>query len=137
MGQACPAPCRHFHEKNRTGEGYEIPLQVVYKIAVLRRVCRRDIEGRQAARRRVDLRRALATDPDGTDASPVAPEICVEVLSKSNSPAEIDEKRRLYFEHGALEVWTCDVNGDMRFYTPDGEQSHSDLVSNFPKHVDL
>ena len=75
--------------------------------------------------------------PTDADASPVAPEICVEVLSKSNSPAEIDEKRRLHFEHGALEVWTCDVNGDMRFYTPDGEQSYSDLVSNFPKHVDL
>jgi Uma2 family endonuclease len=33
--------------------------------------------------------------PTDADASPVAPEICVEVHSKSNSPAEIDEKRRL------------------------------------------
>jgi Uma2 family endonuclease len=39
-----------------------------------------------------------------------APEICVEVLSPSNSPAELNEKRALYFEAGAHEVWICGLD---------------------------
>ena len=46
-----------------------------------------------------------------------APEICVEVLSPSNSSAEMDEKRALYFEAGALEVWICGLDGKMEFHT--------------------
>jgi Uma2 family endonuclease len=38
-----------------------------------------------------------------TDAS-VAPEVCVEVLSRSNTDKEMREKRKLYFERGAHEV---------------------------------
>ncbi len=75
--------------------------------------------------------------PEDAEASPVAPEICIEVLSKSNSAAEIDEKRRLYFYRGALEVWTCGADGDMRFFTATGEQPASPLVPDFPTHVDL
>jgi Uma2 family endonuclease len=33
-----------------------------------------------------------------------APEICIEILSPSNSAAEIAEKRVLYFDAGAAEV---------------------------------
>jgi Uma2 family endonuclease len=46
-----------------------------------------------------------------------APEICVEVLSPSNSSAEMDENRALYFEAGAHEVWICGLDGKMEFYT--------------------
>src|SRR5258706_16297823 len=42
-----------------------------------------------------------------------APEICVEVLSPSNTPAEIREKKALYFDAGAKEVWLCAWNGAM------------------------
>jgi Uma2 family endonuclease len=45
-----------------------------------------------------------------------APEICVEVLSPSNTRNEIEEKRRLYFEAGASEVWVCEMDGRMRFF---------------------
>ena len=45
-----------------------------------------------------------------------APEICVEVLSKSNTREEIEEKRRLYFEAGAKEVWLCGRTGRMLFF---------------------
>lgn len=48
-----------------------------------------------------------------------APEICVEVLSPSNSEAEMQEKRALYFEAGAQEVWLCGHDGKMEFYIPD------------------
>jgi hypothetical protein len=33
------------------------------------------------------------------------PEICIEILFRSNSAAEIAEKRLLYFDAGAGEVW--------------------------------
>ncbi|MEX0600830.1 MAG: Uma2 family endonuclease [Rhodothermales bacterium] len=73
--------------------------------------------------------------PEGAEACPFAPEICVEVLSQSNTRAEIDEKRNLYFEQGALEVWTCDMAGQMRFYGRNGEMEASALVLSFPSQV--
>lgn len=75
--------------------------------------------------------------PEDTEASSVAPEICVEVLSTSNTVAEIDEKRRLYFDAGAVEVWTCNLDGDMRFYDSSNELSASRLVPDFPNHIEL
>ena len=50
----------------------------------------------------------------------LAPEICVEVISPYNDQEEMDEKRALYFEAGALEVWLCAENGQMTFYGPEG-----------------
>jgi|SRR5438477_7096929 len=44
-----------------------------------------------------------------------APEICVEVLSPSNTDAEIREKTALYFDAGAREVWLCADSGAMTF----------------------
>ena len=52
----------------------------------------------------------------------IAPEICVEVLSPSNLRSKIDEKKRLYFEASAEEVWICDLEGRLFVYvaaTPD------------------
>jgi Uma2 family endonuclease len=46
----------------------------------------------------------------------IAPEICVEVLSPSNTPEEMKTKRHLYFEAGAEEVWSCDLSSIMHFY---------------------
>jgi len=44
----------------------------------------------------------------GDAPAPVAPEICIEVRSRSGRTAELDEKRALYFGAGALAVWICD-----------------------------
>jgi Uma2 family endonuclease len=41
-----------------------------------------------------------------------APEICVEVLSESNSTREIEEKRAAYLSAGAREVWIVDPVGE-------------------------
>ncbi len=41
-----------------------------------------------------------------------APEICIEVLSRSNSTKEIDEKRHAYLSAGAREVWIVDPEGE-------------------------
>lgn len=56
----------------------------------------------------------------------VAPEIWVEVLSPSNTQEEIDERKHLYFQAGAEEVWLCDLRGRLLVYlkeAPDTENS--------------
>lgn len=45
-----------------------------------------------------------------------APEICVEILSPSNSKKEIEEKIKLYFDQGAKEVWIVHENGEIHYY---------------------
>jgi Uma2 family endonuclease len=64
-----------------------------------------------------------------------APEICVEVLSPSNTRDEIEFKRGLYFERGAQEVWTCDFKGAMTFHGPEGALARSVLCPKFPVRV--
>jgi Uma2 family endonuclease len=58
----------------------------------------------------------------------LAPEICVEVLSPSNSAAEIEEKRALYFDAGATEVWICNLDGSMSFFVGPGHLQSSTSV---------
>ena len=67
-----------------------------------------------------------------------APEICVEVVSPSNSKAEIDHKVELYFEAGAKEVWVCAESGEMAFYVgKTGETlAQSRLCPEFPSVID-
>ncbi|MEM9999233.1 MAG: Uma2 family endonuclease, partial [Bacteroidota bacterium] len=67
-----------------------------------------------------------------TFALPEAPPICVEVVSPGNHPDEIAHKRALYFEAGAAEVWICDREGALRFFTPEGEHERSPRVPGFP-----
>lgn len=67
----------------------------------------------------------------------IAPEICIEVLSSSNTLAEIKEKAHLYFSQGALEVWSCDEGGNMRFFEQQGELKNSKQVPQFPYYVNL
>lgn len=76
-----------------------------------------------------------AAIPDGAEASPVAPEICVEVLSDSNTEAEMTEKRRLYFEAGAEEVWIVSQGGAARFYDTDGRLDASKRAPDFPQQL--
>lgn len=65
----------------------------------------------------------------------IAPEICVEVVSESNTTAEMNEKKALYFAQGALEVWMCDEQGLIKFYDNDGELNASRLASSFPRQI--
>lgn len=65
-----------------------------------------------------------------------APEICVEILSPSNSTSEIDEKRALYFDAGAAEVWICALDGVMAFYSsPNQQLGASSICPNFPASI--
>lgn len=71
------------------------------------------------------------------DECSIAPEICVEVISSSNSKREIREKITLYFSQGALECWTCDEHGNMNFYALSGPLEKSMLAPGFPVTIDL
>lgn len=73
----------------------------------------------------------------GKTEATIAPEICVEVLSMSNSDDEMKEKRKLYFEQGAKEVWICDEYGNMSFYSPKRKLVKSKMFAEFPNKVEI
>ena len=68
-----------------------------------------------------------------------APDICVEVLSWSNTPEEMDEKRRLYAAKGCREFWTCSEEGQMTFRDANAGQilTQSGLCPGFPVAIRL
>lgn len=67
----------------------------------------------------------------------IAPEICVEVLSESNTTEEIEEKKALYFENSAKEVWICTEDGDVSFFNINGRLKVSGLAPDFPEKVTI
>ena len=69
--------------------------------------------------------------------SSIAPEICVEVISPTNTNQEMDEKRNLYFSLGAKEVWVCDEKGEMQFYDESGKIENSGKCPLFPNTIEL
>ncbi len=66
-----------------------------------------------------------------------SPKICVEVISPPSFHEEMDEKRRLYFEMGAAEVWYCEDHGTMRFCNQNGPIQTSVLCPQFPSKVEV
>lgn len=67
----------------------------------------------------------------------VAPEICVEIMSASNTEKEMQEKCALYLEAGASEVWVCGEDGDLRFFDDAGQRQNSALIPGFPGQVEV
>lgn len=72
----------------------------------------------------------------GEAACPIAPDLCIEVLSESNTPQEIEEKKALYFERGATEVWLCGQGGEIEYFDERGAMSDSVLFPGFEKKID-
>jgi Uma2 family endonuclease len=64
-----------------------------------------------------------------------APEICVEVISPSNTEAEMMIKCSLFIKAGALEYWLCDAAGSLRFFNAQSELETSILCPKFPKSL--
>lgn len=65
-----------------------------------------------------------------------APEICIEILSPSNFAAEMAEKRALYFDAGAREVWMCNLDGTITFFVdPNTANLWSLICPAFPKQI--
>ena len=78
---------------------------------------------------------ARQAQADARAALTVAPEICVEVVSPSNTRPELLGKRALYFQAGALEFWLCDEVGAVAFFQRTGKLPRSLLCPEFPKRV--
>lgn len=64
----------------------------------------------------------------------MAPEVCIEVMSESNDWDEMDEKRALYREAGAEEVWIVTEEKNIRFFA-DGERDTSDVIPGVPNRL--
>lgn len=67
----------------------------------------------------------------------VAPEICIEIISQSNTKEEMQDKQSLYFEAGAHEFWVCDPKGTMRFWTRKKEIKKSKIIPQFPQQIKI
>ncbi len=67
----------------------------------------------------------------------VAPELCIEIMSPSNSMDEMKEKKDLYIERGAAEVWICEESGDITFWDNQGKISTSVLFPDFPESINV
>src|SRR5258708_10370215 len=69
----------------------------------------------------------------------VAPDICVEVLSWSNTPEEMTHKRELYASLGGREFWTCTESGKLVFIdAATGDLlAKSKLCPAFPSEIKL
>jgi Uma2 family endonuclease len=61
------------------------------------------------------------------------PDLCVEVLSPSNTRAEIDEKVAAYLAAGAREVWVVGDDGVPQIHTSAGRASASTLGFELPR----
>ena len=68
-------------------------------------------------------------------AASIAPEICIEIKSASNTLKEMEEKKELYLNATAKEVWLCLQDGKIKFYNQQGELEKSSLVPNFPNQI--
>ena len=65
-----------------------------------------------------------------------SPEIVVEILSESNSRAEMREKAELFFTRGAKEFWIVERDGRVRFFIGvDEEVAASPLCPAFPTQL--
>lgn len=64
-----------------------------------------------------------------------APDLCVEVLSPSNSKGDLGTKIKAYFAVGVREVWVCDRQGKMSFYGPQGPLPDSAICPGFPDYI--
>ena len=60
------------------------------------------------------------------------PDLCVEVLSPTNTRAEIDEKIAAYLAAGAREVWVVGTDGVPEIHTTDGQVAASTLGFDLP-----
>lgn len=66
-----------------------------------------------------------------------APEICIEIISPSNSVAEMQEKISLYLSKGAKEVWLCGDDGALEYYSYRGRMEKSELYPAMSPRIEI
>ena len=101
-------------------------ISVEYALATPRGVKAPDVVWMSAGRRE-EMR-------ETGDPSTLAPEICVEVMSESNTEEEMQEKRALYRMIGAEEVWIVGEEGEIRFFGEE-EREQSEFAPGCPRTV--
>ena len=65
-----------------------------------------------------------------------SPEVVIEILSPSNTLAEMKAKQELYFGQGAKEFWVCD-QGNMMFFNRHQVLKLSEIIMNFPVYLEI
>ena len=70
------------------------------------------------------------------DPATLAPELCVEIMSAPNTMEEMENKRALYREIGAEEVWIVDEDGQIRFFDNE-EREASQIAPDCPPEIDM
>jgi len=103
-------------------------ISVEYALATPRGVKAPDVVWMSAERR--DEMRATG------DPSTLAPELCVEVVRESNTTEEMQEKRDLYVEIGAEEVWIVGEEDEIRFFSEE-EKERSDIAPGCPRSASV
>jgi len=58
-------------------------------------------------------------------AATAAPEICIEIISPSNSKREMKAKIKLYLKAGAIEVWLVNEQGKIQYFDVNGQRERS------------
>lgn len=71
------------------------------------------------------------------DVCSIAPEICVEIKSASNTKAEMLFKKDLYLKAGAEEFWFCNESGEMAFYNRAEQLERSAIIPDFPNRIEV
>jgi len=64
-----------------------------------------------------------------------APELCVEIVSPSNSKQEMELKTELYLARGAQEVWVVYEDARIDIFTHTGQQSKSQFSDGLVKTI--
>ena len=100
-------------------------ISVEYALATFRGVKAPDVVWMSVGRRE-EMR-------ETGDPSTLAPEICVEITSASNTEDEMQEKRALYREIGAEEVWVVEEES-IRFFGEE-ERERSEIAPDCPPAV--
>jgi Uma2 family endonuclease len=65
-----------------------------------------------------------------------APELCIEIMSPSNSWEEMRHKSLLYLAAGAIEAWVCAEDGQLHVFGGAGQVSSSELVADLPAKIE-
>jgi len=112
------APPKHGHQERqrkirlRLGDTGVVDAEVGYRPTPEHEYWRADVA--YVSRERWD-----ATPDDGYLEG--SPELVIEVLSPSNTAAEMKQKRKLCLENGSREFWEVDMNyREVQVFTPDG-----------------
>ncbi len=57
-----------------------------------------------------------------------APELCIEIVSRSNTKKEMKRKAEVFLEAGAVEVWLVNKEKNIQFFNAEGQQNRTQFA---------